>query len=264
MALAEAADLNALRYLRQTSVVLAPYIFITIVLLGLWQYASVKLNPVFFPSPAKVLGAMQELHQEGLLVQNTVASMRRILLGFLLGSAAAVPIGLLMGMSALVRAVVIPYVGTLRFIPAIAMVIFAVAWFGDGEVAKVFLICFATIFIVILNVEAGVRSVPPNRIRGALCLGARPYQIFWYVTLPSTIPFILTGMRIAMGTAFAVIISAELLSSDVGIGYLMASSQIFLKTERIFVAVVLLGLLGFITDRIFRILIRTFGGEYVR
>lgn len=250
--------------LRQTSVILAPYLFITVVLLGLWQYASAVLNPVFFPSPVSVLRAMHELHQEGLLVQNTVASMRRILSGFLLGSAAAVPIGLLMGMSPLARAVVIPYVSTLRFIPAIAMVIFAVAWFGDGETAKVFLIFFATIFIVLLNVEAGVRNVTPNKVRGARCLGARPHQIFWHVILPSTVPYILTGMRIAMGTAFAVVISAELLSSDTGIGYLMASSQIFLKTERIFVAVVLLGFLGFITDRIFRILIQTFGGEYVR
>jgi len=234
------------------------------VLLGLWQYASVKLNPLFFPSPASVLRAMQELHQEGLLVQNAAASMRRILSGFLLGSAAAVPIGLLMGMSPLARRSLIPYVSTLRFIPAIAMVIFAVAWFGDGETAKVFLIFFATIFVVLLNVEAGVRNVTPNRILGARCLGARPYQIFWHVILPSTVPYILTGMRIAMGTAFAVVISAELLSSDIGIGYLMASSQIFLKTERIFVAVVLLGGLGFITDRIFRTLIRIFGGEYVR
>lgn len=264
MAPAETICLNSLRYLRQALVILAPYLFITVMLLGLWQYASVKLNPIFFPSPASVLRAVHELYQEGLLVQNAVASMRRILLGFLLGSLAAVPIGLLMGMSPLARAVVIPYVGTLRFIPAIAMVIFATAWFGDGEAAKVFLVFFATLFIVILNVEAGVRTVPPNRIRGALCIGARPYQIFWYVILPSTVPFILTGMRIAMGTAFAVIISAELLSSDIGIGYLMASSQIFLKTERIFVAVVLLGSLGFITDRIFRILIQTFGGEYVR
>lgn len=251
-------------HLRRTFGILAPYVFITALLLGLWQFASVKLNPLFFPSPAKVLTAMQELHQEGLLVQNAAASMRRILIGFLLGSVAAVPIGLIMGMSRVARDALIPYVGTLRFIPAIAMVIFAVAWFGDTDAGKIFLIFFATLFIVLLNVEAGVRSIPPNRIRGARSLGARPHQIFWFVTLPSTVPYILTGMRIAMGTAFAVIISAELLSSDVGIGYLMASSQIFLKTERIFVAVVLLGSLGFVTDRIFRILIHFFGGEYTR
>src|SRR6185295_15779389 len=104
---------------REAAVVLAPYIFITSVLLGLWQLASVKLNPLFFPSPTSVLRAMVELHQEGLLVQNAAASMRRILLGFLLGSAAAIPVGLLMGMSQLARWSLIPYVSTLRFIPAI-------------------------------------------------------------------------------------------------------------------------------------------------
>jgi len=234
------------------------------VLLGLWQYASHVLNPIFFPSPAKVLTAMAELHEEDLLVGNAAASMRRIIAGFLLGSIAAVPIGLLMGTSSVIRCLLVPYVGSLRFIPAIAMVIFAVSWFGDGETAKIFLVFLATFFIVLLNVEAGVRSIPANRIRGALSLGARSSQVFWQVVLPSTVPNILVGMRIAMGSAFAVIISAELLSSQSGIGYLMASSQIFLKTERIFVAVVLLGLFGFATDRLFRWLIHLFGGEYVR
>jgi len=244
--------------------ILAPYILVTIVLLGLWQLASVKLNPIFFPAPMSVLNAMLELYEEGLLLKNVAASMGRILAGFLLGSLAAVPIGLLMGMSPLARGIFMPYVSTLRFVPAIAMVILVVAWFGDGEISKIFLIFLATVFIVLLNVEAGVRSVAPNRIRGAQSLGARPRQIFWYVIFPSTIPYALIGMRIAMGTAFAVVISAELLSSDAGIGYLMASSQIFLKTERIFVAVVVLGVLGFSTDRLFRVLIHKFGGEYVR
>jgi ABC-type nitrate/sulfonate/bicarbonate transport system permease component len=244
--------------------VVGPYVVMTAVLLALWQYASHVLNPIFFPSPAKVVSAMVELHQEDLLVDNSVASMRRILSGFLLGSVAAIPIGLLMGMSSIVRRLLVPYVGSLRFIPAIAMVIFAVSWFGDGEVAKVFLIFLATFFIVLLNVEAGVRGIPANRIRGARSLGAVPRQVFWHVVLPSTIPNILVGMRIAMGSAFAVVISAELLSSQSGIGYLMASAQIFLKTERIFVAVVLLGLFGFATDRLFRWLIHAFGGEYVR
>jgi len=243
---------------------IGPYLVMAGVLLALWQYASNVLNPIFFPSPAKVLIAMAELHEEDLLVGNSVASMRRILAGFLLGSVAAVPVGLLMGMSGVVRRLLNPYVGSLRFIPAIAMVIFAVSWFGDGETAKIFLIFLATFFIVLLNVEAGVRSVPANRMRGALCLGATHRQVFWHVVLPSTIPNILVGMRIAMGSAFAVVISAELLSSQSGIGYLMASSQIFLKTERIFVAVVLLGLFGFATDRLFRWLIHAFGGEYVR
>lgn len=254
---------SLIRGLQRGMLIFAPYLFMTAVLVGLWQYASMVINPIFFPSPVKVLRAMVELYEEGLLLGNSMASLGRIVGGFLLGSIAAIPVGLLMGMSPLAHHTLIPYVSSLRFIPAIAMVIFATVWFGDTEASKVFLISFATFFVVLLNAEAGVRNVVPNRIRAAHCLGATPSQVFRYVVLPSTVPYILTGMRIAMGSAFAVVISAELLSSDMGIGYLIASAQIFLKTERIFVAVLLLGLFGFATDRLFRGLIRVFGGEYV-
>ena len=142
--------------------------------------------------------------------------------------------------------------------------IFAISWFGSGEKSKIFIILFGTLFVVVLNAEAGVHGIAPNRVRAARSLGASERQIFWHVILPSAAPFILTGMRIAMGNAFATIISAELLSSEVGIGYLLAVSQLFLETDVIFVVVVSLGIMGFATDRLFRFLIVRFGGEYAR
>jgi NitT/TauT family transport system permease protein len=235
----------------------------TAILVGLWQYASTQLNPIFFPSPSKVANGIYELMEEGTLVRHVRVSLGRILAGFIIGSAVAIPIGLLMGIYPFVRRLLTPYVGFLRFVPPIAMIIFAIVWFGSGETSKIFLVAFSTIFIVVLNVEAGVRSIAPNRIRAALCLGARPHQLFIHVLLPSSAPFILTGMRIAMGSAFAVIVAAELISSEEGIGFLLESSRLFLKTDRIFVAIVLLGIMGFATDRCFRVLIRYLGGEYV-
>lgn len=251
------------RTLRSLLVAVAPLVCMTAILVLLWHFASTRLNPVFFPSPAKVLGGAYELVQEGVLLQHAWASLRRILAGFLIGSAIGVPIGLLMGMYPFARRLFTPCVGFLRFVPPIAMIIFAIVWFGTGETSKVFLVAFSTVFVVVLNVEAGVRSIVPNRIRAALCMGARPHQLFFYVLLPSCAPFILTGMRIAMGGAFAVIIAAELLSSEEGIGFLLESSRLFMKTDRIFVAIVLLGVLGFVTDRCFRVLIRYFGEKYV-
>jgi ABC-type nitrate/sulfonate/bicarbonate transport system permease component len=233
------------------------------ILLLLWHFASTRLNPIFFPSPAKVLDGAYGLVQEGVLLHHAWASLRRILAGFLIGSAIGIPIGLLMGMYPFARRLFTPYVGFLRFVPPIAMIIFAIVWFGTGETSKIFLVAFSTVFVVVLNVEAGVRSIIPNRIRAALCMGAGPYQLFFYVLLPSCAPFILTGMRIAMGGAFAVIIAAELLSSEEGIGFLLESSRLFMKTDRIFVAIVLLGILGFLTDRCFRLFIRHFGKKYV-
>ncbi len=242
---------------------MAPYLCTATVLLGSWQYASTQINPIFFPSPAKVLSAVWRLNTEGNFFMHVGTSFWRILAGFLLGSAVGIPVGVLMGMKLSVRWSLEPYVQFFRFIPAIAMVIFAISWFGSGENSKIFIIVFGTIFVVVLNAEAGVHNVALNRIRAAQCLGADQRQIFRYVILPSAVPFIFTGMRIAMGNAFATIISAELLASERGIGHLLAVSQLFLETDVTFVVVVSLGIMGFATDRIFRLLITRFGGEYV-
>lgn len=232
------------------------------IILTAWHYAATRLSPLFFPSFMDVLKAIHELAYEGTLLIHMSVSLIRIVVGFLIGSIVAAPIGLLMGVSPFFGRFLGIYISFFRFIPAISVIIFAIVWFGAGEVSKIFLVFFATVFIVALNTEFGARNIPTTRVRGAYCLGANRYQCFFYVTVPSTVPFVLNGMRIAMGAAFAVIIAAELLSSEAGLGYLLESSRIFLKTDRVFVAVILLGILGFSTDRLFRFLIARFGGEY--
>jgi NitT/TauT family transport system permease protein len=229
-----------------------------------WEYAAHQISPLFFPPPARVFYAAVELLRSGELVRDIAASFGRILAGFLVGSGIAIPLGLLLGMNPLLQRVLGPYIGLLRFIPPITMIIFAIVWFGAGETSKIFLVAFGTVFTVAINVEAGVRFIPINQLRAAASLGANRYRIFTAVCLPSCVPFILTGMRIAMGMAFAVITAAELISADAGLGYLLEISRSFMQTDRLFVSVVTLGLLGFITDRIFRLLIARFGGEYVR
>lgn len=241
-----------------------PYVFALTVLYLLWHYASLKLNPIFFPPPDKVWRAALELFASGDMVTHTAVSFARILAGFLIGSLIAIPLGLLIGFSPLSQRLLGPYIDLLRFIPPITLVIFTIVWFGAGETSKVFLVAFGTVFTVALNVEAGVRWIPRDRIRAAESLGATPTQIFWYVCLPSCIPFVLTGMRVAMGMAFAVITAAELISAEAGLGFLLEISRSFMKTDHIFVAVLALGTLGLLTDRAFKVLIQRFGGEYVR
>ena len=126
--------------------VLAPYMCTASILLASWQYASIQINPIFFPSPMKVLSAVWRLNAEGNFFVHVGVSLWRILVGFLLGSAAAIPIGVLMGMKLNVKWSLDPYVHFFRFIPAIAMVIFAISWFGSGEKSKIFIILFGTLF----------------------------------------------------------------------------------------------------------------------
>jgi NitT/TauT family transport system permease protein/taurine transport system permease protein len=123
--------------------------------------------------------------------------------------------------------------------------------------SKYFLIFWGTFFIVLVNTVAGVWRTPLARQRAAECLGATRVQIFLLIILPSAIPFIVIGMRISMASAFMSIIPAEILAADSGIGYLLQNSSMLLQTDRIFVALLTISLLGFACDRLFRLLIAT-------
>jgi NitT/TauT family transport system permease protein len=142
------------------------------------------------------------------------------------------------------------------------MVTLAMIWFGIGEASKYFLIIYGTVFIVTMNTIAGIVSIPPAKIRAARSLGANQWQLFVFVTLPASVPFILTGMRMAMGTAFTTIVAAEMVAAQSGLGFLIFSSRLFMQTDAIFVGIVALGMLGFLADRMMRFLILAFAKRY--
>lgn len=229
----------------------------------LWHLASVYLvSSVLFPPPAIVFGKAVILVRNGVLLEHLWASVQRILVGFIAGSLLGIPIGLAMGSFRPVRQVLEPYTEFLRFIPSVAMITVAVIWFGIGEASKIFLIIYTTIFIVILNTAAGVSAIANNKIRAAQALGATRGQIFFHVALPSTVPYILTGMRLAMANSFTTIVAAELIAANEGLGKMLWDGRMFMLVDDIFVSLVSLGLLGFAVDRMFRWSIYTFAGKY--
>jgi NitT/TauT family transport system permease protein len=232
-------------------------------LLAIWHVAATYVVPsVLFSPPLAVLAKLVELTRSGVLLEHVGVSLQRILIGFGLGSVLGVPIGLLMGNIRFVKRFLEPYTEFFRFIPAIAFLTVAVIWFGIGETSKIFLIVYTTIFIVILNTMAGVMSIPKNKVRAAQCLGASRAQIFFYVSIPATLPYILTGMRIAMGNSFATIVSAEMLGANAGLGTMMWTARLYMLVDDMFVGLFALGVLGFATDRLFRVLIFRFAGKY--
>jgi NitT/TauT family transport system permease protein len=229
----------------------------------LWQLASLYLvSSVLFPPPTVVFRKAVTLARSGVLFEHLAASLQRILTGFVAGSLLGIPIGLAMGSFRPVRKLLEPYTEFLRFIPSVAMITVAVIWFGIGEASKVFLIIYTTIFIVILNTAAGVSAIAPNKIRAAESLGATQAQIFFHVALPATVPYILTGMRLAMANSFTTIVAAELIAANDGLGKMLWDGRLFMLVDEIFVSLVTLGLLGFATDRMFRWSIYTFAGKY--
>jgi len=218
-----------------------------------WHVAAVYVvQSVLFPPPLEVFQRAIELIEQGELFSNIAVSLRRIFLGFLLGAAVGVPLGLGIASFATVRAIIEPWTEFLRFIPSVAMITIAVIWFGIGEESKIFLIFYTTVFIVIINTAAGVAAISKNKIRAARVLGATPWQIFFLVSLPGTVPFIVTGMRIAMANSFTTIVAAEMVSAHEGLGVMLWNARLYMQVPDIFVALVSLGVLGLLADKLFR------------
>ena len=239
------------------------YVLGFVSLVVIWHVAAVfVVGSVLFPPPVVVYRKAIVLIRNGVLFEHLSASIQRILAGFLAGSLLGIPIGLVMGSFRPTRKVLEPYTEFLRFIPSVAMITVAVIWFGIGEASKIFLIIYTTIFIVILNTAAGVSAIAPNKIRAAEALGASRAQIFCHVALPATVPYILTGMRLAMANSFTTIVAAELIAANEGLGKMLWDGRMFMLVDDIFVSLVTLGLLGFVVDRMFRWSIYAFAGKY--
>lgn len=219
-------------------------------------------KPAFLPSPVKTLDGAIELVRNGDLQADVAISFMRIMVGFTVGTLIGIPLGLLMGMSRFVRAFMDPYVEFFRFIPPIAFVTLAVIWFGLGETSKIVLIVYTTLFMVAINTMIGVLGIEPDKRFAALCLGATRTQVFVHVMIPAVIPSIVTGMKIAMGNSFMTVVSAEMVAARSGIGFLIFNSRLFLLTEWIFVGIITLGTMGFITDRALRLLASTLLKRY--
>jgi NitT/TauT family transport system permease protein len=242
---------------------IVPYFVSFSALLVAWHVvATLLVRSVLFPSPWAVSVEIVKLLENGVLLENIGASLKRILSGFFLGAIIAVPIGLTIGSFKLARKLIEPWTEFLRFVPATAMITTAVIWFGIGEGSKVFLITYATVFIIILNTASGVSSIAPNKIWAARALGANDWQIFRLVTLPATVPFILTGMRLAMANSFVTIVAAEMVAASDGLGVMIWNGRMFMLINEIFAALITLGVLGFCADRLFRIGIYRYARRY--
>jgi NitT/TauT family transport system permease protein/taurine transport system permease protein len=222
----------------------------------LWQLLSTFVfNPFLIPPPVEVIRTAIPMVLSGEILSDVAISMVRVLVGFVSGSLVGIVLGVLIGRIRVVHDLLDPIIELLRYLSPTAMIPIAIIWFGIGEMSKYFLIFWGTFFIVVVNTTAGVWRAPIARQRAAECLGANRLQIFVMVVIPSAVPYIVTGMRVAMASSFMSIIPAEILAADSGIGYLLQKSSLLLQTNRIFVALLTICVLGFVVDRLFRLLV---------
>ncbi|MED1472788.1 ABC transporter permease [Bacillus salipaludis] len=219
--------------------------------LAIWSIAASFSDPQFLPGPIAVLHGAVDLSQDGSLFKYIWVSLVRVLTGWILGNLVAIPVGLLIGRFSFLRALFDPIINFVRFIPPLAFITLFMLWFGIGEQSKIFLIMYATFFIVTINTITGVQAVEEDKIRSTRSMGASEWQIMIHVIVPATLPYIFTGAKLAMGSSFMAIVGAEMVAANGGIGYMIWNSRLYFKTDWIFVGLVLLGLMGFFMDRVF-------------
>lgn len=206
------------------------------------------------PTPPQVVSSARQLAVSGELWSNIEASLLRVLTGFVIGVAVAIPVGFLTGWYWLARGLVEPWIQFFRTIPPLALTPMVIVFFGIGETAKVFLIFLAAFLSTVIATFQGVRGVDVTLIKAARVLGANDWVIFRRVVIPASLPFIFTGARIGLGSSWATLVAAELVSSSSGLGYLMEESEQYFDIGAIVVAIICIGVLGFVMDRILLLL----------
>ncbi len=184
----------------------------------------------------------------GEMPHDAVSSLTRVVSGFVIGAGLAVPIGLGLGTNDRLHALFNPLLQFLRPIPPIAYIPLAIVWFGLGNPPALFLIALGTFFPVLVNTIAGVRQVDSIYIRAARNLGAGSWTMFRRVILPAASPFVLAGMRIGIGTAFIVVIVAEMIAVSDGLGYRILEAREYMWSDKIIGGMLTIGILGLIID----------------
>jgi ABC-type nitrate/sulfonate/bicarbonate transport system permease component len=227
--------------------------FILIVaFLLLWQIFSVYF-PVskLIPPPMTVGIRFYEMVVSLELFTHILVSLRRIIIGYLIGASMGVVAGCVIGRIKIIRDLLELPLSLLRSINPLSLIPLAILWFGIGETSKHFLIIYMSFIVVTFNSMGGVVAVPEIQVRIAKCLGATETRILMSVILPSAFPYIFTGLRLALGFSVMTVVGAEMIGANSGLGFLIMHSRFFLLVDKIFVGLVTLGLLGIAIDQVF-------------
>jgi sulfonate transport system permease protein len=199
-------------------------------------------NPNFLPAPTVVLSEGWELAKTGIIADSLISSTIRIALGFVIGSVAAVGLGVIMSKFKTVERWFSPILNLVGPIPTLALLPLFIIWFGIGEFPKVLLIAWTTFIPVLVYTLDGFKSVPSTLIRSALSLGATERQIFTRVMLPSAIPNFLVGAQVSLGLSFSALIVSEMMGAKSGLGYIIVDARNYFKITNMFIAIILIGL----------------------
>jgi NitT/TauT family transport system permease protein len=223
-----------------------------------WECAALAINiPLLVPSPATVARSAWALTKGGELGQHVVVSLGRLLVALAIGVPAGAIVGCALGRWEILDAAVNPFIRMFNAIPAIALVPFSLLWLGVTETSRYALLFYTVALTVLLSARQGVRSVPPLRLKAGAALGVTGTAAFLRIVLPSCIPAIVIGVRTAIGLGVMVIVAAEMLGAENGVGFLIMQARSHFNVANMAVGVICLGFLSVLLDRTFNRTIET-------
>lgn len=222
--------------------------------LGVWWAVTALaiVDPLFLPSPGAVALRFLAWLTEGDLLMDAGISIFRVVAGFLASAVMALPLGLVIGAYRPVRAFFEPLLEFARYLPAVAFVPVVLLWAGIGEASKIVVIWIGTFFQMVIMLSDDVARVPMPQVEAALTLGAQGREVVWRVLLRSAMPAMFDTLRITLGLAWTYLVVAEIVAANSGLGYAIMKAQRFLQTDRIFVGIIVIGLIGLGTDQVLR------------
>jgi NitT/TauT family transport system permease protein len=229
-----------------------------LILLLIWELLvrAKVLDMRFFPAPSQVLRALVDLVTSGVLVQDVLVSLTRIAAGFTIGALAGLIVGLLMGISRLVRAAGKPLFGVLYPIPKIAILPLVMLVFGIGETSKYVIVAIGVFFLVLLNTMAGVMNIERIYLDVGRNYGAGRLDVLRRIALPGALPFIFTGIRLGWGTGLLLIVAAEFISAKSGLGYLIWNAWQTFSVDDMYAGLLTISALGLLSFAILDVLER--------
>ena len=229
-----------------------------IIILGVWE-AAVKMGfieALFLPAPSDIWRRAVDMTGDGSLIANIFASTRRVMVGFLLATIVAVPLGIAMGSSPLCMAIFNPLLSFLRPLPSMSWVPLSLLWFGISESQKYSIVFMGSLAPALLYIIDSTRNVDPLLIRAAKNLGAKRHNIMFGIILPAALPQIITGLKVMLGIAWTCVISAELIAAREGLGFMIMNGKEYFQTDTVVLGMVMISITVLLTDLVMRIIER--------
>lgn len=230
-------------------------LIIPVIILIIWALLTTYTGLIpsyLIPSPSAVLMAFKDLLANGILISDTVSTLSRVLLGFLVAAAVAIPLGIIVGWSKTAEDLSSFTMGVLRPIPPIAWIPFAILWFGVGLGSAIFVIFIGSLFPILISTADGVKRTDKVYIESAYTMGATQFQTLRKVVVPAALPNIITGLKVGMGIGLMCTVAAEMIGSSNGLGYLILTSTSMLDSASAIVGMLTIGFIGLGFDYFFR------------